>query len=756
MAITSGFFNSMNRDRRYNAEQMSQIFNGIITDGVFDNVGDLFMSVPGTGLEVLVKSGRAWFDGTWTYNNDLYSLKIEEADISLPRRDAVVLEVNFSDDVRRNSLKIVTGTPASSIPKPELTNTDKIHQHVLAYVTVRPSATSITPADIENVVGTEECPFVTGILETASIDDLYQQWEYQFQEWFKDVQSSLDGDTAGKLLNMINQRVKIEDTASREDILTGTDNNKWVSPYSIGDSIGRIRSGDMTSYIDVRTKLYEYVRKVRLYETVVLANNDTSNNFSAPYTVYLRKDGIYFIVFERVSDNNKKIIHIYKYGFGEINSYTEYYKEEIEIPASYISNFRPDAAEMLQSNCLDIWPVSSGLFFDFPRHKIIRSPRIGTNLWGANFVTANYYGHCSYNNSDNKYKLFYCKIDEYQNVDSYLSKEFPLSDLIGKNASLLGVYEDNIWFSTASDYVTGSDKKHQVIFHKLDMSTQTFYEKIIALDFSSSLEPEDTGALTCYPLYNDERYTYFLISVINNTTNRVNMFKFKTRCLRLDRYTGETNYEAVLASSFVGGDVFRSIPTLSYLGNDDEFAYCYVESSYSVYNDIYLIKIDEQTLDVSFSSINYVSEGNINTYLYDSHKLKSSAYYRTIPTSGVYNGGSSTPYKMSLTLNKIRSYNTNDGYIAMLTPHAFLDTKTSEGYLILSDLLESIATVTDENTAYNTIPYSLRGFGLPAGFNIFFYSRNAPFSYTIDGKTYNPFIYSDEFLYEIIKYGSEE
>lgn len=754
MAITSGFFNSMNRDRRYNAEQMSQIFNGIITDGVFDNIGELFMTVPGTGLEVLVKSGRAWFDGTWTYNNDWYSLKIEEADISLPRRDAIVLEVNFSDDVRRNSLKIVTGTPSSSIPKPELTNTDKIHQHVLAYVTVRPSAISITPADIENVVGTEECPFVTGILETASIDDLYQQWEYQFQEWFKDVQSSLDSDTAGKLLNMINQRVKIEDVASREDILAGTDNNKWVSAYSVGDSIGRIRSGDMTSYIDVRTRLYEYVRKKRLYQTISLADNDTDITLTNPYTIFLREDGIYCIVFQRVSDIDKKLIYIYKYGFEEVNGYTEYYKEEVEIPASYIGNFRPNLSNMLQSNCLDIWPVSDGLFFDFSRKKIIRAPLINTNQWGANFVTANYYGYCSYNNASNSYKLFYCKIDEYQNVNSYLNKEFPLSDPIGKNASLIGVYEDIIWFSTASDHVTG--KKRQIIFHKLDMSTQTFYEKNIVLDFSSSLEPEDTGVLTCHPLYNDERYTYFLTSVTNNTGNRVNAFKFKTRCLRLDRYTGETNYEAVLASTFVGGDVFRSIPTLTYLGNDDENAYCYVETIYALYKDFYLIKIDEETLNVSFSSIEYISEGNINTYLYGNDKLRSGVYYRSIPTTGVYNGGSSTSYKMQLALNKIRSYNTNDGYMAVLTPHAFLDVKASEGHLILSDLLETTYASDNEITLYNTINYSLRGFGIPAGFNILFYSRNTSLQYTIDGKTYSPFVHSDEFLYEVLKYGSEE
>ena len=34
MAVTSGFFNSVNHDRLYDAEQLSSIFDGIIIDGV--------------------------------------------------------------------------------------------------------------------------------------------------------------------------------------------------------------------------------------------------------------------------------------------------------------------------------------------------------------------------------------------------------------------------------------------------------------------------------------------------------------------------------------------------------------------------------------------------------------------------------------------------------------------------------------------------------------------------------------------------
>ena len=57
MALTYGFYNSINHDRRYNATQMSQLFDGIINDGVFANIGTAMVVTAGTGLTVTVGLG---------------------------------------------------------------------------------------------------------------------------------------------------------------------------------------------------------------------------------------------------------------------------------------------------------------------------------------------------------------------------------------------------------------------------------------------------------------------------------------------------------------------------------------------------------------------------------------------------------------------------------------------------------------------------------------------------------------------------
>ena len=236
MAFTCGFFNSQNGDRKYNAEQMASIFDGLIKDGVYDTIGDIFAVTPGTGMQVLVGSGRAWFDHTWNNNDAQYPLAITAADVSLPRYDAVVLETNHSDTVRTNRLRVLTGTPASNPVKPTMTSTANVKQHPLAYIKVTAGATAITQSMIQVVVGTSECPFVTGIIDTAEIDALFQQWNGEFNEWFENLKAQLSDNVVANLQGQIDQKVAKADVATTADIEAGTSTTKWVTPKGLKEA----------------------------------------------------------------------------------------------------------------------------------------------------------------------------------------------------------------------------------------------------------------------------------------------------------------------------------------------------------------------------------------------------------------------------------------------------------------------------------------------------------------------------------------
>ena len=45
MALTYGFYNSLNGDRKYNAMDISRLFDGLIKDGVFMSIGSHCRSI---------------------------------------------------------------------------------------------------------------------------------------------------------------------------------------------------------------------------------------------------------------------------------------------------------------------------------------------------------------------------------------------------------------------------------------------------------------------------------------------------------------------------------------------------------------------------------------------------------------------------------------------------------------------------------------------------------------------------------------
>lgn len=205
MAVTYGFYNSLNKDRVYNAEQMSAIFDGVITDGVFASIADHMMPVAGIGLQVIVKPGKCWFNHTWTLNDAELPLTIATADVSLTRIDAIVVEINSAASTRANSIKVVKGTPSANPTKPTMLATETLHQYALGYVKVTPGMTSVTADKIEVNVGKSTCPFVTSILQQTDITDLFNQWDAEFNAWFENVQSQLSGDIAANLQRQIDE-----------------------------------------------------------------------------------------------------------------------------------------------------------------------------------------------------------------------------------------------------------------------------------------------------------------------------------------------------------------------------------------------------------------------------------------------------------------------------------------------------------------------------------------------------------------------
>ena len=238
MSVTSGFFNSLSGDRKYDAIQISSMFDGLITDGIYNGFLESFMVTASdpASMAVIVGEGRCWFNHTWTLNDAALPLTLDVGDVVLNRIDTVVIDVDSTDTVRACTIKVVKGTPSSQAVAPSLENTETHHQYPLCDISVVAGATTVTQSNITNRRGTSDCPFVATLMTTVTVDELLVQWESQwndwmtdradsmdswtaeqqeaFTTWFQTVQDTLDEDTAGNLYNLITNNTGINATAT--------------------------------------------------------------------------------------------------------------------------------------------------------------------------------------------------------------------------------------------------------------------------------------------------------------------------------------------------------------------------------------------------------------------------------------------------------------------------------------------------------------------------------------------------------------
>ena len=185
MAVTSGFFNSLNGDRTYNADQMSEYFRGILRDGVVQNYGGGLQVVAGSGMNVNVRTGRAYIDSKWMEADAVEVLSISTAHATLGRYTAIVVHLDAS--ARQMTLEAIDGTPASSPAKPVITSTSTDKYLVLAYVLVPAGSTAITAQNVtDNRANTAECGYVSGLVDQVDTSTLFTQWQAAYAQYYDD------------------------------------------------------------------------------------------------------------------------------------------------------------------------------------------------------------------------------------------------------------------------------------------------------------------------------------------------------------------------------------------------------------------------------------------------------------------------------------------------------------------------------------------------------------------------------------------
>lgn len=191
--VTYGFFNSVDGDRRYTADQMSNYFRGLISDGVYEGLGSAMVVTAGDGMTVNVGTGRAIIDCKWINLNGVEILDISPASPTQARYTAVVVRLDLAN--RTIELDTVDGEPAASPEYPEITSTDLIKELCLAMVYVPANAVSILQTNIVDKRGSDLCLWVTGLIQQLDTSTLFLQWQAAFEEFFEALTGRLQVNT---------------------------------------------------------------------------------------------------------------------------------------------------------------------------------------------------------------------------------------------------------------------------------------------------------------------------------------------------------------------------------------------------------------------------------------------------------------------------------------------------------------------------------------------------------------------------------
>ena len=230
MAVTYGFFNSVDGDRTYNADQMSEYFEGLISDGVYESVGGALQVLAGSGMQVIVQTGRAVIGCKWIDVSAAETLQITAASAALNRWTAVVVRLNLS--TRLMELGTVDGTPATTPLQPAMTNTSTVKEICLAMVYVAAGSTAITQANITDMRASSLCGWITGLVEQVDTSQLFLQWQNAYQAYYDEMTEQFNTWFAA-----LTQQLNV---------------NTYIEPYKkhteLSGSAGETVSLDMTGY----------------------------------------------------------------------------------------------------------------------------------------------------------------------------------------------------------------------------------------------------------------------------------------------------------------------------------------------------------------------------------------------------------------------------------------------------------------------------------------------------------------------------
>lgn len=184
--ITSGFYDSVDGDRKYFADQMNMPYKRIVSEGIFgtDNTsqkGTDFNPVitNSTDRTFTISSGMGILNGRWF---EMVTTQLFTADVNntlSDRKDSIIIAVDTATSGREATIEYRLGSGGTP---PALVN-NAGHQELRICNVIVKSLSTGGGITIEDTRATSECPIIVGLLKELSADDFLTQFKNTFNEF---------------------------------------------------------------------------------------------------------------------------------------------------------------------------------------------------------------------------------------------------------------------------------------------------------------------------------------------------------------------------------------------------------------------------------------------------------------------------------------------------------------------------------------------------------------------------------------------
>lgn len=204
--LNSGFFNATMvdgvPDRVYTAEQVNDFLKGLVSQtGIFATISSACHVVAGSGMNVILKSGRGIVGGNWFEVDKDITITLPPSDVVLNRICSVV--ISRSNVSRETQVTLKLGSLATNPTPPSLTRNDEIYEICLANITINKNTSSITSEMIQDTRSNNDvCGWIVGLIDEFDTRDLFIQYQEaqdsfinektnEFNNWFDNAKENV-------------------------------------------------------------------------------------------------------------------------------------------------------------------------------------------------------------------------------------------------------------------------------------------------------------------------------------------------------------------------------------------------------------------------------------------------------------------------------------------------------------------------------------------------------------------------------------